>query len=114
MELGLFQRELAEKLGIDESTVHNWECDHSGPALRFLPKIIQFLGYHPKIADSHTLGESIVDLRRIHGWSQKQLARRLGVDPSTLARWEKDRSQPSTTSKARLDEMLNCIESVRK
>jgi len=35
-----------------------------------------------------TLGEKIVLYRRTLGLTQEQLARRLAVDPGTLAQWE--------------------------
>ena len=39
--------------------------------------------------------------------SQKALAKRLGVDPSTLARWDKIKLRPSSALNARLIEMLD-------
>jgi transcriptional regulator with XRE-family HTH domain len=38
------QRQVAERLGVDETTVTNWELNRTTPALRFLPAIIRFLG----------------------------------------------------------------------
>jgi transcriptional regulator with XRE-family HTH domain len=41
-----------------------------------------------------TLGEKIVNYRRLSGITQKELAEFLKVDPTTLARWERGKSQP--------------------
>ena len=94
LDLKLFQKEVAQKLGVNEDSVCNWENNRTSPSLRFIPKIIEFLGYLPYDAQAKTLGERIVASRKRLGLSQKELARRLGVDPSTLGRWERDESQP--------------------
>lgn len=47
MDLGLLQREVAGQLGVDVTTVTNWELNRASPALRLLPGIIWFLGYAP-------------------------------------------------------------------
>ena len=46
-ELGLFQREAALGLGVNESTYLRWENDKSHPAPSQLPRVIHFLGYDP-------------------------------------------------------------------
>ncbi len=46
LDLGLLQAQVAEKIGVTESTVWNWEHGVT-PALQHHSKIIQFLGYQP-------------------------------------------------------------------
>lgn len=41
------------------------------------------------------LGERIGLLRRHHGWSQAELAQRLGVSPSAVGMYEQGRREPS-------------------
>lgn len=52
-----------------------------------MPAIIRFLGYNPLPAVKGW-GEPLVRHRTSLRISQKESAKRLGVDPSTLARWE--------------------------
>ena len=59
-----------------------------------IPKIIQFLGYMPYDSAKMTLGARIVAIRHGLGVSQKELARQLPVDRTTLRLWELGRSQP--------------------
>ena len=47
LELGLYQRQVAKILEVDESTVTNWEKNRTGPTRQLLPKVIQSLGYDP-------------------------------------------------------------------
>lgn len=63
------------------------------PSGRQIPKIIRFLGYSP-YSFRRSLHERLKTYRKARGLSQKKLAKRLNVDPGTLARWESGRSRP--------------------
>jgi transcriptional regulator with XRE-family HTH domain len=90
-ELGLFQWQLAERLGVDECTVSNWEKQRTEPQLYLIPRILGFLGYNPITSDPRTLGEKLLQYRKCRGISQKGLAHQIGVDPATLSRLERER-----------------------
>jgi DNA-binding XRE family transcriptional regulator len=47
LDLGLLQREVALRIGVDKTTVYNWEAGRATPSLRGLPAVIWFLGYDP-------------------------------------------------------------------
>ena len=47
LDLGLLQRQVADEIRVDEATIYNWEGHRTEPALRFVPRIIEFLGYCP-------------------------------------------------------------------
>jgi len=56
--------------------------------------IVEFLGYVPYDTSAISVGEKIVSYRKLLGLSQKRLAHQLGIDPSTLSKWERDKRQP--------------------
>ena len=87
LNLGLFQRQVGELLGVDETTINNWEIHGTQPGIRFIPRIIVFLGYNPLPA-VRTLGERIRRCRRSLGLSIVSLAKQLKIDYSTLGAWE--------------------------
>ena len=43
LDLGLLQNEVAERLGVDESTVCNWEKNRHAPSARSMPEMLTFL-----------------------------------------------------------------------
>ncbi|MCI0624160.1 MAG: helix-turn-helix domain-containing protein [Acidobacteria bacterium] len=47
LDLGLLQAQVAEKIGVTESTVWNWEHGRK-PVRRYQVKLIEFLGYRPE------------------------------------------------------------------
>jgi transcriptional regulator with XRE-family HTH domain len=102
LDLGLRQRDVADQLGVDETTVANWELNRTEPALRFLPGIVGFLGYAPWAAGG-SIGKRLLASRRERGLSQPAFARLLGIDPGTLSRWERNLRVP-TGGYARLAE----------
>jgi transcriptional regulator with XRE-family HTH domain len=104
LDLGLLQREVAERTGADTSTVTNWELNRTEPALWFLPGIIRFLGYSPS-TDDGSIGGRLLAYRRERGLSQAAFARLLGVDPGTLGRWERGLRMP-TGKYARVAELF--------
>ena len=56
-------------------------------------EIIQFLGHRP-IPTGGAIGERLVAHRKSRGITQKEFARKLGVDPGTLSRWERGSRKP--------------------
>lgn len=85
--MGLFQREVAERIGVNQTTITNWELNRAVPALRFLPRIISLLGFDPR-PPGVTLAEQLMTCRTARGLSREAAAGMLGVDPATLRKWE--------------------------
>ncbi|MBI3353229.1 MAG: helix-turn-helix domain-containing protein [Nitrospirae bacterium] len=48
LDLGLLQAQVAEWIGVKESTEWNWEHGRK-PVMRYQAKIIEFLGYRPGV-----------------------------------------------------------------
>ena len=78
---------------MDTTTVTNWELGRTAPALRCIPWIIAFIGYDPG-PEPATVGQALIRYRQRQGMAQQELARRLGVDPGTLGRWERGSRSP--------------------
>jgi transcriptional regulator with XRE-family HTH domain len=94
LDLGLLQREVAARLGVDETTVTNWELNRTKPGLRFLPGIINLLGFDPS-APGASLGERLKAWRHRAGVPQDRFARLIGIDLATLSRWERNLRVPA-------------------
>ena len=84
------QKDVAEKLQIDTSTLLLWEKGRTKPLIRHYPRIMEFLGYCP--AQYARTRSDLFRLFRTHrGFTQGLVARYLAVDPNTIAAWEEDR-----------------------
>jgi transcriptional regulator with XRE-family HTH domain len=88
MDLNLLQRDVAAIIGVDTTTVFNWETQGMAPNLRALPKVIEFLGYDPR-SSGQTIGEKLRRHREGLGLSWAEAAKVMGVDPSTVSKWER-------------------------
>ena len=82
-------------MGVNKDTIRFWENSQAKPSLAKIPKIIEFLGNDPFEKETQALGDIILEYRRIYGLTQKKLAEQLGVDPTTLAGWEKGEHRPT-------------------
>jgi transcriptional regulator with XRE-family HTH domain len=91
LDLNLVQKDVAKILGTDANTLTYWETNRGEPSLRLIPKIIDFLGYVPLFILPQEPGKKIAVCRRLLGINQEELAKRLGIDPGTLRKWEKGR-----------------------
>lgn len=102
----LEQQEVAKKLGTNKCTISNWENNRSKPAIQFIPKIIDFLGYLPKdLFKAKNFSEKLRVYRHIHGLSHKELAKQIGVDPSTVLDWENEKHKLTGKMIIRLDKL---------
>lgn len=99
------QREVAQRIGGCVASVWLWENNQTQPELKWMPALIQFLGYNP-LREPETSGERLVAFRTVRGWSQKRLAAELRVDPTTLSRWELGKKAPCGAHLDRVNELL--------
>ena len=53
-----------------------------------------------------TLGEKILTLRKAKGWSQEELAGRIGVTRQALSRWESDAAVPDTVNVVQMADLF--------
>ena len=74
LALKLTQKDVAEAVRVDECSVFNWEANISQPDLRYIPAVIDFLGYNP-LPRAETLSERLVRHRTSVGLSQKNAAK---------------------------------------
>jgi DNA-binding XRE family transcriptional regulator len=83
LDLGLLQKQAAERIGVDETSVYNWESNRVQPAVRFIAGIIRFLGYCP-----YTPGlpapKWLKLVRQSLGHSQERMAGALRIDEGTM------------------------------
>jgi transcriptional regulator with XRE-family HTH domain len=105
INLGLFQSQVAARIGVHELTVCNWEGNESQPAVKYIPAIIRFLGYHPQVPTT-SFPERLIAARRARGLTQKELAAEMGIDASTVQHWERGEHKPSVKKMAMLSSLL--------
>jgi transcriptional regulator with XRE-family HTH domain len=105
LDLKLLQKQVADQIGVHETTITGWEGNATIPEVRYIPRVIQFLGYDPSpLADAFP--ERLASARRALGLSQRKMAAKLGVDPATLMRWEAGRHQPTVKSLDLIERIL--------
>ena len=97
LALGLFQRQVADELVTDETTMFRWEHNMAQPQIRYFPRILKFLAYDP-FPPAVSLAENLRAARRRLGSTQTGFAERLGIDPTTLRKWEQGRARPNRGS----------------
>jgi transcriptional regulator with XRE-family HTH domain len=108
LDLGLLQREVGEIVGVTKCTIQYWETNRVAPALRFIPRIVEFLGYDPSVGITpESLAGRLKAQRKRLGLSRKRLAALLGIDPSNLRGWETGKHRPTRKSLERIDEFLS-------
>jgi transcriptional regulator with XRE-family HTH domain len=91
---GLQQWEAAKEIGVGVAAYRNWEVNRSVPTVKHLPGAIAFLGYDWRTSNG-TFGDRVRTARTGRGLSIRKLAAEIGVDASTVARWETNEGMPS-------------------
>jgi len=90
LDLKLFQKDVANQLGVTTSTITNWEKNRTSPRLYLMPKVFEFLGYFPFESNALSLRDQVKAYRIREGLSLRRMAKILGADPDTVARWENE------------------------
>jgi transcriptional regulator with XRE-family HTH domain len=107
LDLGLHQKDVAKQIICTVDTITNWELNRVQPELKFVPRIIEFLGYDPTGGqETESLGARIRLQRRRLGLTLNELAELLETDPSSLQAWETERHNPTGRSLALIESFL--------
>ena len=104
MDLGLLQREVAEIIGVTESSVWNWEHG-TEPELQYNPKIISFLGYVPFEFPDDTLGR-LAWYRKVNALSVVKLGEEISIHPDQLYEWLGAKRRPFNKSLQKIERFL--------
>jgi len=92
LEFGLYQKDVAARLGVTTSSVWNWEHGWSVD-FRYMPRVIKFLGYNP-IPQPDDLLERLAWYKQVNGLTLEQLGAEMERAPKQLADWLAGRHKP--------------------
>ncbi|MBI3872709.1 MAG: helix-turn-helix transcriptional regulator [candidate division Zixibacteria bacterium] len=106
MNLRPTQKEVADIIGATKSSIWNWEGNEPSPFWHHWGAIVGFQGHDP-LPPPQTMAERLVRYRRLIGLSQKETARQLGIDQSTLAGWERGEHRPNRKNLDRVNAFLD-------
>ena len=102
LDLGLSQPQVAKIINVTPDSITNWELNRGKPILTLIPKIISFLGYSPKIIENPIKNYSIQN-----GLSQKEFARILEINPTTLYRIERGNNKMPIIVKSKIENLIS-------
>ncbi len=106
LDMGLYQRQVADIIGVKEGTIHNWEHG-SEPELVHMPAIISFLGYNPyPVPPSDDPLEQLRHYKISNGMDLTRLGEAMSKGHEQLADWLSGRHKPSRKSLDRIREFL--------
>ena len=100
----MYQKDVAVRLGVTASTVWNWE-NRGSVDLRFIPRVIEFLGYNP-ISQPEDLLERLSWYKQVNGLSLERLGVEIGRDPEQLADWLSGRHKPCRRNREKIESFL--------
>ena len=104
IELELYQKDIAARFGVTTSTVWNWE-NMGSVDLRFIPRVINFLGYNP-ISQPEDLMGKLAWYKQLNGLSLERLGVEMGRDPEQLADRLSGRHIPSQRNRKKIELFL--------
>jgi len=99
MDRNLSQYAVAEMMGVNKNLVHEIELGKYGNTIYALHYVCIFLGYLPTTLniDTTTLRGKLFAHRIVYGLTYTALAKKVGLDKSTLARFERGRMAKEET-----------------
>jgi DNA-binding XRE family transcriptional regulator len=104
LELGLYQKDVAAKIGVTTSTIWNWEHNWTIDP-RYIPLVIEFLGYNPILCPKDLL-DRLAWYKLVNGLPLEELGAVMERDPEQLADWLSGRHDPCRKNRERIEKFL--------
>jgi DNA-binding XRE family transcriptional regulator len=105
MDLRLMQKNVADMIGVSECTIYIWEKGKSQPETKYMPEIIDFLGYVPFECPEDILGR-LAYFKRIKGLTFPGLGESMGRDHEQLWDWLSFHKRPCRRNLERINRFL--------
>ncbi len=107
LEWGMTQTELARRLDVSTTTISSWEAGAKNPHPDMQKRLTNWLDEEPPQRatldfDLDELPQRLRNRRHQFSMTQTELARRLGVYPTTISHWETDTQNPHPDMQKRL------------
>ena len=106
--LGLVLGETAKSLGVSRHVLWGWESNRKNVHLKFIPRVIAWLGYDP-FSEPESFGARLRKRRRAAGLSQIALGKLLGIRAGTIGEFERGRI-PNPDYRDRIERFINAGE----
>jgi transcriptional regulator with XRE-family HTH domain len=84
LDRNMSQPEVAKVIKVSTDTITGWELNRNTPTPKYVKKIIEFLGYSPFVSEKATLNEQLYYTRLTLGLTQKQIAKQIGCNETTI------------------------------
>jgi transcriptional regulator with XRE-family HTH domain len=120
LDLGLYQKDLAEMAGFDEMTICSWERSLEFPRRYSLVKKLcgvldidyeqMLVKYHPLWREfAQGFASELLRGRIRLGITQEDMAKLAGLDPTTLSRWENSPELPAKWMRDKLARLCGVL-----
>jgi len=113
LDKGMRQEDVALKTGFNRTTITRYENNQLLHSVESCNSIAEAIGISPSLLYDDYLqfltsdyGTIIRTKRKGHKLTQEELAEELGVNSSTVRKWEKGQAQPNRSSYSNLREFL--------
>jgi len=102
-------KQLSTQLGCDDVSLVNWEQNHFQPTLKFIPKIIEFLGFDP-FPEAEGLIGRLQKFQKKNGLRADEVSKQIGISACLIPAWERGRNKPSKKSLRKIEYFLTTVE----
>src|SRR6266496_1946551 len=117
---------LAEKLGVYKTYIGRWERGERLPSLLYQQRLGEILGKtaeelgfiqeQVELTDATPLPSHndripnilLIRQRRVRGWTQRDVAEKIGTYPMNISKWERGEANPSQEFQQKLCELFGC------
>ncbi len=108
---GISRGDLSRAIGVDPTTIHNWETSRTHPQPDHLARAAEKLGIPlDRLVVVPEDSRTIADLRNLAGLTQKHVANRTGLSTTTIGRIERGEGSLSDRHATALAEALHLEE----